>query len=252
MQSAEERGTVSLIRRVAFLSLHTSPMEQPGSGDAGGMNVYVRALAAALAETGVEVEIFTRSTSAGQPAVEHPDPGVCVHNVLAGPPRKLPKEELPELLHSMVAEIDRIRAPAAARPLRRHPFPLLGLRRAGLELAELWGCPLVHTMHTMAKVKNLLLRLRRTARAAAPRRRRTPDRRRRHPADRQHQRRSRRTRLPLRRRHRPHRRRTRRASTWPSSPPRSGPAPGPRTASPPAPSICSSPAGSSASKARRS
>jgi D-inositol-3-phosphate glycosyltransferase len=86
---------VSLIRRVAFLSLHTSPMEQPGSGDAGGMNVYVRALAVALAETGVEVEIFTRSTSARQPAVEHPSPGVCVHNVLAGPTRKLPKEELP-------------------------------------------------------------------------------------------------------------------------------------------------------------
>ena len=76
---------MALIRRVALLSLHTSPMEQPGSGDAGGMNVYIRELASALAEAGVEVEIFTRSTSANQPAVEHPDPGVCVHNVLAGP-----------------------------------------------------------------------------------------------------------------------------------------------------------------------
>lgn len=84
-----------LVRRVAFLSLHTSPMEQPGSGDAGGMNVYIRALAAALAESGVEVEIFTRSTAADQPAVEHPSPGVCVHNVFAGPARKVPKEELP-------------------------------------------------------------------------------------------------------------------------------------------------------------
>lgn len=45
---------MALIRRVAFLSLHTSPLEQPGSGDAGGMNVYIRSLATALAETGVE------------------------------------------------------------------------------------------------------------------------------------------------------------------------------------------------------
>ncbi|HEY1157193.1 MAG TPA: glycosyltransferase, partial [Arthrobacter sp.] len=100
---------MALIRRVALLSLHTSPMEQPGSGDAGGMNVYIRELASALAEAGVEVEIFTRATSVDQPAVEHPDPGVCVHNVLAGPPRKIPKEELPGLLHAMVAEIEQIR-----------------------------------------------------------------------------------------------------------------------------------------------
>jgi len=148
---------VSLIRRVAFLSLHTSPMEQPGSGDAGGMNVYVRALAAALAETGVEVEIFTRSTSAAQPAVEHPSPGVCVHNVLAGPPRKLPKEELPGLLHSMVAEINRIRQlqPHGRYDVIHSHYWVSGV--AGLELAELWRLPLVHTMHTMAKVKNQLL-----------------------------------------------------------------------------------------------
>ncbi|WP_426996529.1 D-inositol-3-phosphate glycosyltransferase [Pseudarthrobacter sp. N5] len=148
---------MALIKRVAFLSLHTSPMEQPGSGDAGGMNVYIRALASALAENGVEVEIFTRSTAANQPAVEHPDPGVCVHNVLAGPPRKLPKEELPELLHSMVAEIEqiRLRQPHGRYDVIHSHYWVSGM--AGLELSELWGIPLVHTMHTMAKVKNLLL-----------------------------------------------------------------------------------------------
>ncbi|MFC7849295.1 D-inositol-3-phosphate glycosyltransferase [Arthrobacter sp. NPDC057388] len=148
---------MSVIKRVAFLSLHTSPMEQPGSGDAGGMNVYIRGLASALAETGIEVEIFTRSTSAGQPAVEHPDPGVCVHNVMAGPPRKLPKEELPELLHSMVAEIERIRAqqPHGRYDVIHSHYWVSGV--AGLELSGLWNVPLVHTMHTMAKVKNLLL-----------------------------------------------------------------------------------------------
>jgi D-inositol-3-phosphate glycosyltransferase len=148
---------MALIRRVALLSLHTSPMEQPGSGDAGGMNVYIRELASALAEAGVEVEIFTRSTSAGQPAVEHPYPGVCVHNVLAGPARKIPKEQLPELLHSMVAEIDQIRQrqPHGRYDIIHSHYWVSGI--AGLELSELWRVPLVHTMHTMAKVKNLLL-----------------------------------------------------------------------------------------------
>lgn len=148
---------MALIRRVALLSLHTSPMEQPGSGDAGGMNVYIRELASALAEAGVEVEIFTRATSAGQPAVEHPDPGVCVHNVLAGPPRKIPKEELPGLLHQMVAEIEQIRRrqPHGRYDVIHSHYWVSGI--AGLELSELWGVPLVHTMHTMAKVKNLLL-----------------------------------------------------------------------------------------------
>lgn len=146
-----------MIRRVALLSLHTSPLEQPGSGDAGGMNVYVRELAFALAATGVNVEIFTRSTSAGQAAVEHPVPGVCVHNVLAGPPKRLPKEHLPELLHSMVAEIEQIRRrqPHGRYDVIHSHYWVSGV--AGLELSELWQVPLVHTMHTMARVKNLHL-----------------------------------------------------------------------------------------------
>jgi D-inositol-3-phosphate glycosyltransferase len=148
---------MALIRRVALLSLHTSPMEQPGSGDAGGMNVYVRGLASALAETGVEVEIFTRSTDAGQPAVEFPGPGVRVHNILAGPRRKVPKEDLPELLNSMVSEIQRIRGqqPHGHYDLIHSHYWISGV--AGLELSRQWNVPLVHTMHTMAKVKNLVL-----------------------------------------------------------------------------------------------
>ena len=86
---------MSLIRRVAFLSLHTSPMEQPGSGDAGGMNVYIRALAAALAETGVEVEIFTRSTSAAQAAVEHPSPGSACTTSSPDRPGSCPRKNCP-------------------------------------------------------------------------------------------------------------------------------------------------------------
>ncbi|MCE3294118.1 MAG: D-inositol-3-phosphate glycosyltransferase, partial [Arthrobacter sp.] len=132
-------------------------MEQPGSGDAGGRNVYIRSLASALAETGVEVDIFTRATDAGRSAVEHPCPGVCVHNVAAGPRRKVPKEELPELLHGMVAEIERISGqqwPGRYDLVHSH-YWISGV--AGLALSRQWNVPFVHTMHTMAKVKNLVL-----------------------------------------------------------------------------------------------
>ena len=94
---------------------------------------------------------------------------------MAGPPRKIPKEELPALLHSMVAEIEQIRQrqPHGRYDVIHSHYWVSGI--AGLELSELWGVPLVHTMHTMAKVKNLLLRVRRAARAAAARRGRAPD-----------------------------------------------------------------------------
>lgn len=50
-------------RRIAMLSVHTSPLHQPGTGDAGGMNVYIVELAKRLAAINIEVEIFTRATT---------------------------------------------------------------------------------------------------------------------------------------------------------------------------------------------
>ena len=57
------------IRRVAMVSVHTSPLEQPGTGDAGGMNVYVAEVAKQLAARGVEVDIFTRATTGAVPPI---------------------------------------------------------------------------------------------------------------------------------------------------------------------------------------
>ena len=62
--------------RVAMLSVHTSPLDQPGTGDAGGMNVYIVETARRLAQFGVEVEIFTRATSGSLPATVDLAPGV--------------------------------------------------------------------------------------------------------------------------------------------------------------------------------
>ena len=41
--------SLTSMRKLAVLSMHTSPLAQPGTGDGGGMNVYVRELSSALA-----------------------------------------------------------------------------------------------------------------------------------------------------------------------------------------------------------
>ena len=83
------------LRRLAMISLHTSPLDQPGTGDAGGMNVYVIELAKRLVQRGIEVDVFTRATSSTlEPAVSPAD-GVTVRHIHAGPFEGLTKEELP-------------------------------------------------------------------------------------------------------------------------------------------------------------
>ena len=141
-------------RRVAVLSIHTSPLDQPGTGDAGGMNVYVVETAKRLAEAGTEVEIFTRSTSSDLPPTVEMAHGVLVRHVTAGPFEGLNKQDLPGQLCAVTAGVLRAEA---ARPegwfdLIHSHYWLSG--QVGWLAAERWNVPLVHSMHTMAKVKN--------------------------------------------------------------------------------------------------
>jgi D-inositol-3-phosphate glycosyltransferase len=140
-----------------MLSVHTSPLDQPGTGDAGGMNVYVVELARQLADRGIEVEIFTRATSGRlAPAVELSD-GVTVRNVVAGPFEGLGKGELPGQLCTFAREVLRTEAsyaPGYYDVIHSH-YWLSG--QVGALARDRWGVPLVHSMHTMAKVKNAWL-----------------------------------------------------------------------------------------------
>lgn len=144
-------------RRVAMLSVHTSPLHQPGTGDAGGMNVYIVELAQRLAAINIEVEIFTRATTAALPPTVELAPGVLVRHVDAGPYEGLPKEDLPAQLCAFTHGV--MQAWAGHRPghydLVHSHYWLSG--HVGWLAAERWGAPLVHAMHTMAKVKNASL-----------------------------------------------------------------------------------------------
>src|SRR5687768_7863223 len=92
------------------------------------MNVYIRNLATALAETGIDVDIFTRATDSLRPPSSTPPRGSAC-NVAAGPLRKVPKEELPELAHAMVVQTDRIRLRQPHRHYDRHPADCQHRRR---------------------------------------------------------------------------------------------------------------------------
>ncbi len=150
MEQVTERGT----ERVAMISLHTSPLDQPGVGDAGGMNVYVLELAKRLANRGVEVDIFTRATSSSVPPQVLAADGVLVRHIAAGPFEGLTKGELPGQLCVFAREVLRAEA---AQPVGHYDavhshYWLSG--QVGALARDRWGVPLIHSMHTMAKVKN--------------------------------------------------------------------------------------------------
>ena len=141
-------------RRIAVLSIHTSPLDQPGTGDAGGMNVYVVETARRLAESGIEVEIFTRATSSDLAPVIDFMPGVKVRHITAGPYEGLLKQDRPAQLCAVSAGVMRVEAahPEGWFDLIHSHYWLSG--QVGWLAADRWNVPLVHSMHTMAKVKN--------------------------------------------------------------------------------------------------
>jgi D-inositol-3-phosphate glycosyltransferase len=147
------------MRRLAMLSLHTSPLAQPGTGDGGGMNVYVRELATALARAGATCDVFTRAWSPGLPPVVDVEPGLRVHHVPAGPPAAVPKEALPAVVDEFTAGVlARMTDPVATGPDGDGPYEavhanywLSGL--SGHAIKHELDLPLVSTFHTLDRVK---------------------------------------------------------------------------------------------------
>lgn len=138
------------VQRVAMLSLHTSPLAQPGSGDSGGMNVYVREIVSALSQAGVECTTFTRRTSPDQPEVVNVEPGHRVVHIEAGA-YDLGKEHLPEVLGLFGDRVaEHLRGDDAVDILHANYF-LSGL--VAHRLKHELEIPFVTTFHTLAKVK---------------------------------------------------------------------------------------------------
>jgi len=143
--------------KIATLMVHSSPLDQAGTGDAGGMNVYVVETAKKMAQAGVSVDIFTRANHPDLPeSVEIAD-GVNVKHLVAGPFEGLSKEELPSQLGALTSAFMNYQKqlPSDYYSLLHSHYWISG--QLGWMVSERTGIPLIHTMHTTAKVKNLNL-----------------------------------------------------------------------------------------------
>ena len=136
--------------RIAMVSEHASPLAVLGGVDAGGQNVHVAALAAALARRGCDVVVHTRRDDPAPARRVALCPGVEVDHVDAGPPSQVPKDDL---LPHMAAFAEQLReAWAEERPDVVHShFWMSGL--AAVAAAEDLGIPVVHTFHALGTVK---------------------------------------------------------------------------------------------------
>ncbi len=138
------------MRSLAVLSLHTSPLAQPGTGDSGGMNVYVRELVSSLAQAGVECSVFTRRWRADLPDIVDVEPGFRVVHIDAGR-HDVVKERLPELVDEFTdGVLDALHAIGDVDAIHAN-YWLSGV--AGHRLKHELDVPLVSTFHTLARVK---------------------------------------------------------------------------------------------------
>ena len=132
--------------------VHTSPLEQAGTGDAGGMNIYVIESAKRMAAVGVQVDIFTRKIDAAQPEIVEYDKGIrIIHLDL---PIGTKKEEIPSLIPAMAEDFKKKVKGQGYQVIHSH-YWISG--KVAMPAAKEFGIPLVHTMHTMARVKNAAL-----------------------------------------------------------------------------------------------
>ena len=143
--------------KIATLMVHTSPLDQAGVGDAGGMNVYVVETAKKMAQAGVSVDIFTRANKPNLPESVEIAEGVNVKHLVAGPFEGLSKEELPSQLGALTSAFlnHQKQLPSNYYSLLHSHYWISG--QLGWMISEASSIPLIHTMHTTAKVKNLNL-----------------------------------------------------------------------------------------------
>ena len=133
--------------------VHTSPLDQPGAGDAGGMNIYVVESAERMAAMGVSVDIFTRRHNPDLPDVVELSPGVRVRHLNIGASTAT-KEELPALFPNLSDAFSKVLETEKYDVLHSH-YWISG--KVAMPVAKKLGIPLAHTMHTMARVKNMNL-----------------------------------------------------------------------------------------------
>lgn len=142
-----------MIERVAYVSMHTSPLQLPGSGDVGGMTVYLDMLSRTMAKRGVDVTVFTRRTNSDHPEVVEVVPGYRVVSLDAGPVEQLPMASLMSLARPFAASVvDWIDQRGIRFDLVHSHYWLSG--RTGVRLKDRFEIPMANSFHTLGRVKD--------------------------------------------------------------------------------------------------
>ena len=139
-------------KRIAFVSMHTSPLERAGTADAGGMNVFIMALSKALQKQGFKIEFITRRASQDAPALIELEDGILLHHVLAGPPKPLAKSEIDQYIPQFREGLSKL-----------GPFDLIHSHHwmsavAALDIANRLNIPHFTTFHSIAARPNTALK----------------------------------------------------------------------------------------------
>lgn len=161
---ADDRADHAPVRRVAVLSVHTSPLHQPGEGDGGGLNVSVAETARLLADRGVAVDVFTRATDEAQPAtvlLHRAADGTeaRVHHLVAGPVAPVDKADVAGLLCGVLLALERHPEVRARLDRGEVPYDLVHAHYwlsgwVGRRISARWRIPFVQTFHTLGVLKN--------------------------------------------------------------------------------------------------
>lgn len=136
--------------RIAMVSEHASPLAALGGVDAGGQNVHVAELSAALARRGHEVTVYTRRDDPDLPERVETAQGYAVVHVPAGPAEPIPKDEILEHMGPFAQFLDE--AWSTERPDVAHAHFWMSGITTQLAARHL-NLPAVQTFHALGVVK---------------------------------------------------------------------------------------------------
>ncbi|HSF85368.1 MAG TPA: glycosyltransferase [Acidimicrobiia bacterium] len=146
-----------MIEQVVYISMHTCPLKLPGTGNAGGMNVYINELSQTMADRGIDVTVFTRQADTETPEVTMASPHYRVVHIPAGPAEDVAIEDMPrhaaQFTEGTMKWIDANRLQPDV--IHSH-YWLSGW--VGVILKETFGAPLANSFHTLGRIKDLTRR----------------------------------------------------------------------------------------------
>jgi len=141
--------------KIAILSVHSSPLGQPGVGDTGGMSIYIRELTQALARQGHIVDIFTRVQDQITPEIIELAPNARQIHIHAGEPADIDKLLIYNHAPDFACKVENFRKQHELHyDVVFSHYWISGI--AGEYLQVWWQAPQIVMFHTLGAVKNAI------------------------------------------------------------------------------------------------